>query len=185
MTSEEYADWVRLREAVFEARQSADVARRYYRKMANRFRRVELGMNIAMLTVQASGVAALFAEVPGWSIALGIVAAVLTILAAMHRNGDRRAEHLLAARTAGTSHAKWDELWREISGTPTWGTALAKRVSAATSVDVENENSMTEERVQKLWTEMEKAVVRSIDPRELAPEQPSWVAELGILPEGS
>lgn len=190
MTSEEYDEWIRLREAVFDGRQSADVARRYYRKKADQFRKIELGMNVGQLTAQASGVAALFAQVPGLALVLGIIAAVLTILAATHRNGDRRAEHLIAARSTGKSYATWDKLWREISSTPTWGTALEKRIVAATSVDVETENSMTEERDQKLWTAMEKAAVRAMDPRELAPEQPSWVAELearrvGILREGS
>jgi hypothetical protein len=177
MKPEDYDRWLDLRTEVWRGREAADIAQRYFRRRASQFQWWDGVLNTVSLLAQSGGVVALVAQHPASALALAVLSGAVTIVSATQHWPQRRADHLLAARSASRSYGQWNALWRDIKE-PTSPSVLAKRIEEASQNDREILNSVTEARNEKLWVKMEDVVARSYDPKDLDPEQAPWVASV-------
>lgn len=177
MKAEEYDRWLVLRNEVWQGREAADIARRYFRRRASQFQWWDGALTTVSLLAQSGGVLALVAEHPWGALALAVLSGGVTIVNATQHWSQRRVDHLLAARAAGRSYGLWNALWRDAKE-PTLPGPLTKRVDEASQNDREILDSVTEARNNRLWLRMEKEVCQSYDPRDLDHEQAPWVANV-------
>lgn len=71
-------EWVALRDEIWACRETTDVARRYFRSTAERYRRREVALTIASSLAQSGGVVAVFDAAPFLALALTVVAGAIT-----------------------------------------------------------------------------------------------------------
>jgi hypothetical protein len=169
-----------LQDEIWEGREDADIARRYFRARADRFRRTENLAALFALVAQSAAVVVVFGSHPVAAGILAAISAVITGLGVTQRWPDRRAEHHAAARRANDSHAVWSRLWREIQSEPSARqlASIRKQCDEASRADRETLNAIGESTDEALWVAMEKQVRSALpesateaEQRRLAPAQ--------------